>query len=89
MKYIVTTWETLQCQYEVESTSKEQAWQDVLNNEGVQIDKMWADEGSYVVKEKDLQNQEGVQLDPQVNFPGNVVDFKTKVRELLDKKGKK
>jgi|TARA_B100000073_G_scaffold347338_1_gene361353 hypothetical protein len=89
MKYIVTTWETLQCQYEVESTGKEQAWQDVLNNKGVQIDKMWSDEGSYVVKEKDLQNQEGVQLDPQVNFPGNVVDFKTKVRELLDKKGKK
>ena len=50
---------------------------------------MWSDEGSYVVKEKDLQNQEGVQLDPQVNFPGNVVDFKTKVRELLDKKGGK
>ena len=50
---------------------------------------MWSDEGSYVVKEKDFQNQEGVQLDPQVNFPGNVVDFKTKVRELLDKKGRK
>ncbi len=86
MKYIVTTWETLQCQYEVESTGKEQAWQDVLNSKGVQIDKTWIDEGSYVVKEKHLQNQEGVQLQPGVKFPGNVVDFKTKVSELLKKK---
>jgi len=86
MKYVVTTWETLQCQYEVESATKEQAWQDVLDNKGVQIDEQWVDEGSYVVKEKDRQNQEGVQLQPGVKFPGNVVDFKTKVSELLKKK---
>jgi len=85
-KYIVTTWETLECTYEVEATGKDDAWKRVLDNEGKQIHKVWSDNGSYVVKPSDP--------DASPEFPGNVVDFKTKVLEIMkrktsmDKKGK-
>ncbi len=78
MKYNVTTWETLECTYLVEATSKDDAWERVLDNEGEQIHKAWSDNGSYVVKPADP--------DTPPEFPGNVVDFKTKVLEIMKKK---
>ena len=71
MKYNVTTWETLECTYEVEATSKDDAWERVLDNEGKQTSRTWKENGSYIVEPE---------------FPGNVVDFKTKVLEIMKKK---
>ena len=78
MKYKVKTWETLECTYEVEATSKDNAWERVLNNEGKQIHKVWKDNGSYLV--------ESTHPVDKPEFPGNVVDFKTKVLEIMKRK---
>ena len=43
MKYIVTTWETLESKYEVEAEGKDDAWKRVLDNEGEQVAKNWLD----------------------------------------------
>ena len=85
MKYIVKTWETLECKYEVEAEHKEDAWNRVLNNEGKQVEKNWLDNGTYLVE---IPEQEpGKSSGPTgPKFPGNVVDFKTKVAEMLRKK---
>jgi hypothetical protein len=78
MKYKVKTWETLECTYEVEATSKDNAWERVLNNEGKQIHKVWKENGSYLV--------ESTHPVDKPEFPGNVVDFKTKVLEIMKRK---
>ena len=78
MKYKVKTWETLECTYEVEATSKDNAWERVLNNEGKQIHKVWKENGSYLV--------ESTHRVDKPEFPGNVVDFKTKVLEIMKRK---
>jgi len=78
MKYIVKTWETLECTYEVEATGKDDAWERVLNNEGKQIHKVWKENGSYLV--------ESTHPVDKPKFPGNVVDFKTKVLEIMKQK---
>ena len=78
MKYNVTTWETLECTYEVEATSKDDAWVRVLDNEGKQTSRTWKENGSYIVEPKFP--------DSSPEFPGNVVDFKTKVLEIMKKK---
>ena len=84
MKYIVTTWETLECKYEIEAEGKDDAWKRVLDNEGKQVAKTWLDNGSYLVE---LPEQDpGKSSSPEgPKFPGNVVDFKTKVAEMLRK----
>ena len=78
MKYIVKTWETLECTYEVEATGKDDAWERVLNNEGKQVHKVWKENGSYLV--------ESTHPVDKPEFPGNVVDFKTKVLEIMKQK---
>ena len=78
MKYIVKTWETLECTYEVEATSKDNAWERVLDNEGKQVHKVWKENGSYLV--------EPTHPVDKPKFPGNVVDFKTKVLEIMKRK---
>ena len=50
MKYIVNTWETLHCRYEVTAVSKENAWTKCLNNEAKQIEKIWLDNGTFIVE---------------------------------------
>ena len=40
MKYIINTWETLHCRYEVEAVSKENAWTKCLDNKSKQIEKL-------------------------------------------------
>ena len=78
MMYIVTTWETMQSRYEVEAADKNQAWEFILDNKGKQVEKIWAEDGSYVVELKDTQDKP--------KFPGNVVDFKQKVLEIMKQK---
>lgn len=78
MKYNVKTWETLECTYQVEAADKQDAWERVLDNKGKQIHKEWKDNGSYLV--------EPTEPDGKPEFPGNVVDFKTKVLEIMKKK---
>ncbi len=86
MKYIVTTWETLECKYEIQAENKDDAWQGVLDNKGEQVSKSWLDNGSYIV-ELDSRANPGKSAGLQgPEFPGNVVDFKTKVAEMLRKK---
>ena len=77
-KYTVTTWETLECTYVVDATNKDDAWKRVLDNEGKQIHKVWKENGTYLV--------EPSKLDSKPEFPGNVVDFKTKVLEIMKRK---
>ena len=42
------------------------------------MEKIWAEDGSYVVELKDTQDKP--------KFPGNVVDFKQKVLEIMKQK---
>ena len=49
MKYIINTWETLHCRYEVEAVSKENAWTKCLDNKAKQIEKTWLENGTYIV----------------------------------------
>ncbi len=86
MKYIVTTWETLECKYEIEAEGKDDAWKKVLDNEGQQVAKIWLDNGSYIVELETTANPGKSSGPTGPKFPGNVVDFKTKVAEMLNKK---
>ena len=86
MKYIVTTWETLESKYEVEAEGKDDAWKRVLDNEGEQVAKNWLDNGSYIVELETPTNPGKSANLAGPKFPGNVVDFKTKVAEMLLKK---
>ena len=86
MKYIVTTWETLECKYEIEAEGKDDAWKRVLDNEGQQVAKIWLDNGSYIVELEATANPGKSSSPTGPEFPGNVVDFKTKVAEMLRKK---
>ena len=85
MKYIVTTWETLECKYEIEATGKDDAWKGVLDNKGEQVEKNWLDNGSYIVELETPANPGKSANLAGPKFPGNVVDFKTKVAEMLRK----
>jgi len=86
MKYIVTTWETLECKYEIEAEGKDDAWKKVLDNEGQQVAKIWLDNGSYIVELEATANPGKSSGPTGPKLPGNVVDFKTKVAEMLNKK---
>tara|TARA_R100001594_G_scaffold145732_1_gene196261 strand:- start:17 stop:280 length:264 start_codon:yes stop_codon:yes gene_type:complete len=86
MKYIVTTWETLECKYEIEAEGKDDAWKRVLDNEGEQVAKNWLDNGSYIVELEATANPGKSSILTGNDPPGNVVDFKTKVAEMLRKK---
>ena len=86
MKYIITTWETLECKYEIESENKDEAWKGVLDNKGEQVSKSWLDNGSYIVELGEAINPGKSSGPAGPKFPGNVVDFKTKVAEMLRKK---
>ena len=86
MKYIVTTWETLECKYEIQAENKDDAWQGVLDNKGEQVSKSWLDNGSYIVELEATANPGKSSSLTGPKFPANVVDFKTKVAEMLRKK---
>jgi hypothetical protein len=89
MKYIVNTWETLHCKYEVDAVSKENAWTKCLDNKAKQIEKKWLDNGTYIV---DLGKQDTREVvfepDAQALLPGNVIDFHQSVAKLKKKKKK-
>mgnify|MGYP003679880123 CR=1 FL=1 len=82
MKYKVTTWETLECIYEVEAADKDDAWKRVLDHEGKQIHKVWKENGSYLVEANVVAGK------GKPEFPGDVIDFKAKVLEIMRKKNK-
>ena len=89
MKYIINTWETLHCSYEVTAVSKENAWTKCLNNEAKQIKKTWLENGTYVVEPK-IKDEKKVIFEPdaQALLPGNVLDFQQSVDKLKKKKKK-
>ena len=90
MKYIINTWETLHCRYEVDNAvSKENAWTKCLDNKDtVQIEKTWLENGTYIV-EPHTNSKKKVVFEPDAEalLPGNVVDFQQSVERL--KKNKK
>ena len=89
MKYIVNTWETLHCRYEVTAVSKENAWTKCLNNEAKQIEKIWLDNGTYIVEPSTKDKKEVVfEPDAHALLPGNVLDFQHSVDKLKKKKKK-
>ena len=89
MKYIINTWETLHCRYEVEATSKENAWTLCLDNKAVQIEKKWLANGTYLVDPSTKNMKEVVfKPDAQALFPGNVINFQQSVDKLKKKKKK-
>ena len=71
MKYIVTTWETLESKYEVEAEGKDDAWKRVLDNEGEQVAKNWLDNGSYIVELETPANpgKSSGPTGPETKFP--------------------
>jgi hypothetical protein len=90
MKYIVSTWETLHCRYEVNAVSKENAWTKCLNNEAHQIEKTWLDNGTYIVEPNTTKSIKKVMFEPDAEalLPGNVLDFQQSVDRLKKKKKK-
>ena len=89
MKYIVHTWETLHCRYEVDAVSKENAWTKCLNNEAKQIEKTWLDNGTYIVEPSTKDKKEVVfEPDAHALLPGNVLNFQQSVDKLKKKKKK-
>ena len=92
MKYIINTWETLHCRYEVDAVSKENAWTKCLDNKAKQIDKTWLENGTYIVEpmSKDTKDIKEVVFEPdaQALLPGNVLDFQQSVDKLKKKKKK-
>jgi len=87
MKYIINTWETLHCRYEVEATSKENAWTLCLDNKAVQIEKKWLANGTYLV-DPSKKNMKEVVFKPDALLPGNVINFQQSVDRLKKKKKK-
>ena len=89
MKYIVNTWETLHCRYEVEAVSKENAWTKCLDNKSKQIEKTWLDNGTYIVEPSTKDIKKVVfEPDAQALLPGNVLNFQQSVDKLNKKKKK-
>ena len=89
MKYIINTWETLHCRYEVEATSKENAWTLCLDNKATQIDKTWLENGTYIVEPSTKTTKKIVfEPDAQALLPGNVLDFQQSVAKIKNKKKK-
>jgi len=92
MKYIISTWETLHCRYEVDAVSKENAWTKCLDNKSEQIEKIWLENGTYIVEPKP-KNPKGIKKvvfepDSQALRPGIVIDFQQSVDKLKKKKKK-
>ena len=89
MKYIINTWETLHCKYEVDAVSKENAWTKCLDNKAEQIEKTWLENGTYIV-EPHVKGKKEVVFEPdaQALLPGNVIDFQQSVDRLKKKKKK-
>ena len=89
MKYIVNTWETLHCRYEVEAVSKENAWTKCLDNKSKQIEKTWLDNGTYIVEPSTKDMKKVVsEPDAQALLPGNVLNFQQSVDKIKKKKKK-
>ena len=89
MKYIINTWETLHCRYEVDAVSKENAWTKCLDNKSKQIEKTWLDNGTYIV-EPSTKDMKKVVFEPdaQALLPGNVLNFQQSVDKINKKKKK-
>ena len=88
MKYIINTWETLHCRYEVDAVSKENAWTKCLDNKAKQIEKTWLENGTYIVEPSTKTTKKIVfEPDAQALLPGNVLDFQQSVAKI--KKNKK
>ena len=89
MKYIINTWETLHCRYEVDAVSKENAWTKCLDNKSKQIEKTWLDNGTYIVEPSTKDIKKVVfESDAQALLPGNVLNFQQSVDKLNKKKKK-
>jgi hypothetical protein len=89
MKYIINTWETLHCRYEVDAVSKENAWTKCLDNKAEQIEKTWLENGTYIVEPSNKVTKKVVfEPDAQALLPGNVLDFQQSVAKLKNKKKK-
>ena len=92
MIYIINTWETLHCRYEVEAVSKENAWTKCLDNKAKQIEKTWLENGTYIVEPmpKNAKDIKEVVFEPdaQALLPGNVLDFQQSVDKIKKKKKK-
>ena len=89
MKYIVNTWETLHCRYEVTAVSKENAWTKCLDNKAKQIEKTWLENGTYIVVPSTKTTKKIVfEPDAQALLPGNVLDFQQSVAKIKNKKKK-
>ena len=89
MKYIVSTWETLHCRYEVDAVSKENASTKCLDNKAKQIEKTWLENGTYIVEPSTKVAKEVVfEPDAQALLPGNVIDFQQSVDKIKKKKKK-
>ena len=89
MKYIINTWETLHCRYEVDAVSKENAWTKCLDNKAKQIEKTWLENGTYIVEPSTKSTKKIVfEPDAQALLPGNVLDFQQSVAKIKNKKKK-
>lgn len=89
MKYIINTWETLHCRYEVDAVSKENAWTKCLDNKAKQIEKTWLENGTYIVEPSTKTTKKIVfEPDAQALLPGNVLDFQQSVAKIKNKKKK-
>ena len=89
MKYIINTWETLHCRYEVDAVSKENAWTKCLDNKATQIEKKWLENGTYIVEPSTKVTKEVTfEPDAQALLPGNVLDFQQSVAKIKNKKKK-
>ena len=89
MKYIIYTWETLHCRYEVDAVSKENAWTKCLDNKSKQIEKTWLDNGTYIVEPSTKDIKKVVfEPDAQALLPGNVLNFQQSVDKINKKKKK-
>jgi hypothetical protein len=87
MKYVINTWETLHCQYEVEAVSRENAWTKCLDNKAKQIEKTWLENGTYIVEPSTKSKKKVVfEPDAQALLPGNVIDFQQSVARLSEKR---
>ena len=89
MKYIINTWETLHCRYEVDAVSKENAWTKCLDNKAKHIEKTWLENGTYIVEPSTKTTKKIVfEPDAQALLPGNVLDFQQSVAKIKNKKKK-
>ena len=89
MKYIINTWDTLHCRYEVDAVSKENAWTKCLDNKAKQIEKTWLENGTYIVEPSTKTTKKIVfEPDAQALLPGNVLDFQQSVAKIKNKKKK-